>query len=217
MMTSLRAVAELQSPALRDRHWHQLMKATGVKFSINEATTLADLLALRLHQVEEDVRSIVDKAVKELGTEKVVTEISQTWATMEFSYEVHSRTGILLLKFDEQLFETLEHNQTLLQSKYVEYFIEQVISWQNKLNTADSVIFAWMEVQRTWSHLESIFVYSEDIRIQLVKDAQRFGGVDAEFKELMFRTAKIKNVLEATCRPNLYEELKDLQYRYNLY
>uniref|UniRef100_A0A8C4MX33 Dynein axonemal heavy chain 11 n=1 Tax=Equus asinus asinus TaxID=83772 RepID=A0A8C4MX33_EQUAS len=220
MMTSLRAVAELQSPALRDRHWHQLMKAVGVKFSINEATTLADLLALRLHQVEEDVRSIVDKAVKELGTEKVIAEISQTWETMEFSYEVHYRTGIPLLKSDEQLFETLEHNQvqlqTLLQSKYVEYFIEQVLSWQNKLNIADSVIFTWMEVQRTWSHLESIFACSEDIRIQLVKDARRFDGVDAEFKELMFKTAKIKNVIEATCRPNLYEKLKDLQYRLSL-
>uniref|UniRef100_A0A8C4PUN9 Dynein axonemal heavy chain 11 n=1 Tax=Equus asinus asinus TaxID=83772 RepID=A0A8C4PUN9_EQUAS len=219
MMTSLRAVAELQSPALRDRHWHQLMKAVGVKFSINEATTLADLLALRLHQVEEDVRSIVDKAVKELGTEKV-WKISQTWETMEFSYEVHYRTGIPLLKSDEQLFETLEHNQvqlqTLLQSKYVEYFIEQVLSWQNKLNIADSVIFTWMEVQRTWSHLESIFACSEDIRIQLVKDARRFDGVDAEFKELMFKTAKIKNVIEATCRPNLYEKLKDLQYRLSL-
>ncbi|KAB0376184.1 hypothetical protein FD755_012827 [Muntiacus reevesi] len=216
-MTSLRAVAELQSPALRDRHWHQLMTAIGVKFSINEATTLADLLALQLHQVEETVQSIVDKAVKELGTEKVITEISQTWATMEFSYEVHYRTGIPLLKFDELLFETLEHNQvqlqTLLQSKYVEYFIEQVISWQNKLNTADSVIFTWIEVQCTWSHLESIFVCSEDIRIQLVKDAQRFDRVDAEFKELMFRTAKIKNVLEATCELHLYEKLKDLQYR----
>lgn len=44
-----------------------------VKFSINEATTLADLLALQLHQMEEDVRSIVDKAVKELGTEKVLS------------------------------------------------------------------------------------------------------------------------------------------------
>lgn len=72
--------------------------------------------------------------------------------------------------------------QTLLQSKYVEYFIEQVLSWQNKLNIADVVIFTWMEVQRTWSHLESIFVCSEDIRIQLVKDARRFDGVDAEFK-----------------------------------
>nr|XP_020145462.1 dynein heavy chain 11, axonemal [Microcebus murinus] len=220
MRTSLRAVAELQNPALRDRHWRQLMKTIGVKFSINEATTLADLLALQLHRVEDDVQKIVDKAVKELGTEKVIIEISQIWATMEFSYEVHYRTGIPLLKSDEQLFETLEHNQvqlqTLLQSKYVEYFIEQVLSWQNKLNIADSVIFTWLEVQRTWSHLESIFVCSEDIRIQLVKDARRFDGVDAEFKELMFNTAKVKNVLEATCRPNLYEKLKDLQCRLSL-
>ncbi|XP_023565616.1 dynein heavy chain 11, axonemal [Octodon degus] len=220
MKTFLRAISELQSPALRDRHWHQLMTAIGVKFSINEATTLADLLALQLHRVEDEVRSTVDKAVKELGTEKVITEISQTWATMEFSYEIHYRTNIPLLKSDEHLFETLEHNQvqlqTVLQSKYVEYFIEQVLSWQNKLNLADSVIFTWMEVQRTWSHLESIFVCSEDIQIQLVEDARRFDGVDAEFKELMFKTAKTKNVLEATCRPHLYEKLKDLQYRLSL-
>ncbi|PNJ55829.1 DNAH11 isoform 6 [Pongo abelii] len=198
----------------------ELRRFAKVKFLINEATTLADLLALQLHRVEDDVRRIVDKAVKELGTEKVITEISQTWATVKFSYEVHYRTGIPLLKFDEQLFETLEHNQvqlqTLLQSKYVEYFIEQVLSWQNKLNIADLVIFTWMEVQRTWSHLESIFVCSEDIRIQLVKDARRFDGVDAEFKELMFKTAKVENVLEATCRPNLYEKLKDLQSRLSL-
>lgn len=64
----------------------------------------------------------------------------------------------------------------------MEYFIEQVISWQNKLNIADSVIFTWIEVQCTWSHLESIFACSEDIRIQLVNDAQRFDRVDAEFK-----------------------------------
>lgn len=30
MITSLRAVAELQNPAIRDRHWQQLMRATGV-------------------------------------------------------------------------------------------------------------------------------------------------------------------------------------------
>ncbi len=30
MLTSLRAVGELQNPAIRDRHWQQLMQATGV-------------------------------------------------------------------------------------------------------------------------------------------------------------------------------------------
>lgn len=32
LAASLRAVMELQSPALRERHWNQLMKATGVSF-----------------------------------------------------------------------------------------------------------------------------------------------------------------------------------------
>ncbi|EMP26627.1 Dynein heavy chain 11, axonemal [Chelonia mydas] len=220
LMTSLRAVSELQNPAIRERHWHQLMNATGVRLSITEGTTLADLLGLQLHKVEDEVRSIVDKAVKELSTEKILTEISQTWANMEFCYEEHHRTRTPLLKSDEQLFEALENNQvqlqTILQSKYVEYFIEQVTSWQRTLNVADSVIVIWMEVQRTWSHQESIFLGSEDIRTQLPEDAKRFDEVDADFKELMIETANTKNVLEAATKPNLYEKLESLQHRLSL-
>lgn len=42
-------------------------------------TSLADLLQLHLHCYEEDVRGIVDKAVKELGMEKVLSELHSTW------------------------------------------------------------------------------------------------------------------------------------------
>lgn len=55
MITSLRAVAELQNPAIRDRHWQQLMQATGVKFVMDEAMTLSDLLSLNLHNYEDEV------------------------------------------------------------------------------------------------------------------------------------------------------------------
>lgn len=51
-LTSLRAVAELQNPAIRPRHWQQLMMATGVQFTMNQDTTLADLLRLNLHHFE---------------------------------------------------------------------------------------------------------------------------------------------------------------------
>ncbi|KAL8165284.1 UNVERIFIED_CONTAM: hypothetical protein K2H54_038432 [Gekko kuhli] len=186
MLTSLRVITELQNPAMRDRHWYQLMDAIGVHFSVSKHTTLAELLALKLHKFEDDIRSIVDKAVKELGTEKILIEISQIWTTMEFTYEKHYRTNIPLLKIDEQLFETLDNNQvqlqTILQSKYVEYFIEQVLNWQKKLNVADAVIFIWMDVQRTWAHLETIFIGSHDIRDQLPLDARRFDGIDSDFK-----------------------------------
>ncbi|XP_043921477.1 dynein axonemal heavy chain 11 [Protopterus annectens] len=220
LMTSLRAVTELQNSAIRERHWHQLMNATGVRFTMSDDTTLADLLALQLHRVEDEVRGIVDKAVKEMGIEKVLTEISQTWTNMEFAYEDHYRTGTVLLKCDEDLFETLDDNQVQLQaillSKHVEYFIEQVSSWQKKLTVADSVISIWVEVQRTWSHLESIFIGSDDIRNQLPEDAKQFDGIDADFKELMLQNAKMKNVIEATNQPHLYEKLEALQQRLSL-
>lgn len=171
ILTSLRAVSELQNSAIRERHWNQLMQTTGVKFTMDADTILADLLKLNLHNFEDEVRSIVDKAVKEMSMEKVVKELKMTWASMEFRYERHPRTYVPLLKSDEELIETLEDNQVQLQnlmtSKYIAFFLEEVSFWQRKLSTADSIISIWFEVQRTWSHLESIFIGSEDIRAQL--------------------------------------------------
>jgi Dynein heavy chain, N-terminal region 2. len=34
LLTSLRAVTELQNPAIRERHWQQLMAATKVRYYI---------------------------------------------------------------------------------------------------------------------------------------------------------------------------------------
>lgn len=170
-LISLRAVAELQNPAIRPRHWLQLMNATGVHFTMDQDTTLADLLRLNLHHFEDDVRSIVDRAVKEMVMEKVLGELDTTWTSMTFDFEPHPRTEIPLLKSNEELIETLEDNQVQLQnlmtSKYISFFLEEVSTWQQKLSVTDSVISIWFEVQRTWCHLESIFIGSDDIRSQL--------------------------------------------------
>ena len=72
--------------------------------------------------------------------------------------------------------------QNLMTSKYIAHFLEEVSGWQKKLSIADSVISIWFEVQRTWSHLESIFIGSEDIRNQLPEDSKRFDSIDHDFK-----------------------------------
>ena len=72
--------------------------------------------------------------------------------------------------------------QNMMTSKFVGYFLEEVSNWQKKLATADSVITIWFEVQLTWSHLESIFIGSEDIRAQLPEHSKKFDGIDADFK-----------------------------------
>ncbi|XP_077407169.1 dynein axonemal heavy chain 9 isoform X2 [Vanacampus margaritifer] len=217
LLISLRAVAELQNPAIRVRHWHQLMAATGVRFTMDQDTTLADLLQLNLHCFEEEVRGIVDKAVKEMGMEKVILELNFTWTGMQFQYEPHHRTQIPLLRSNGELIETLEDNQVQLQnlisSKYIAHFLDEVSSWQSKLSVADSVISIWFEVQRTWSHLESIFIGSEDIRSQLPEDSKRFEGIDADFKALANSVHQTPNVVEATNKPGLFDKLENIQCR----
>jgi dynein heavy chain len=111
MMTSLRAVTELQNPAIRERHWAELMQATGVVFNMNDGTTFKDLLELNLHNFEDEVKGIVDKAVKESAMEKVLRELDGTWTEMKFDTEPHSRTATVLIQPSEELIETLEDNQ----------------------------------------------------------------------------------------------------------
>lgn len=154
----------------------------------------------------------------------------------------------MMLKSDEVLVETLEDNQVQLQnlmmSKYLSHFLKEVTSWQQKLSTADSVISIWFEVQRTWSHLESIFIGSEDIRAQLPEESKRFDTIDQEFKvsldtgcsqkwllwtaraptllfsllphpqALMEDAVKTPNVVEATNKPGLYNKLEKLKKRW---
>ena len=59
-------------------------------------------------------------------------------------------------------------------------------------------------------YLESIFIGSEDIRLQLPEDSKRFDGVDTEFKRLMVEMAKTPNVVKATNVDGLADSLQGL-------
>ncbi|XP_063367395.1 dynein beta chain, ciliary-like [Cydia amplana] len=220
LMTSLRAVTDLQNPAIKDRHWVELMMATKVKFSLDDETTLADLLALNLHKFEEEVKTIVDKSVKEAAMEKTLKELEITWAQLEFDYVPHERTGIKLPRASEELVEVLEDNQNQVQnmmsSKFVGFYETEVTAWQKKLGMADAVIAIWFEVQRKWQYLESIFVGSDDIRSQLPEDSKRFDNVDKTFKELLRDIGQTPNVIQATNKPGLLDKLEELMKALNL-
>ena len=91
----------------------------------------------------------------------------------------------------------------MLTSKFIAYFLDEVSSWQKKLSTADMVITIWMEVQRTWSHLESIFIGSEDIRKQLPEDSDRFDKIDVDFKVIFMFLPTVGGIKQC-CDPSVY-------------
>lgn len=80
-------------------------------FIIGQNTTLKDLLDLNLYKYEDEVKTIVDKSVKEMSMEKTLMELNNVWSAMEFEYELHTRSGFNVLKVSEEIIETLEENQ----------------------------------------------------------------------------------------------------------
>lgn len=87
---------------------------------MSDKTTLEDLLKLELHKYEEEVKNMVDKAVKEMAMEKMIKELTNTWVNLEFDKEVHERTKLNTLKISEETIEILEDHQVL-------YFLELLI------------------------------------------------------------------------------------------
>ena len=90
---------------------------------------------------------------------------------------------------EEAITEALENDNLQLQGlagqKYVQLnpmFGDSVASWQKRLGTVDAVLTTWTDVQKKWQALESIFVGSADIRVQLPEDSKRFAAVNADFQ-----------------------------------
>jgi hypothetical protein len=61
-------------------------------------------------------------------------------------------------------------------------FGDGVAGWQKRLGTVDAVLTTWTDVQKKWQALESIFVGSPDIRVQLPEDSKRFAAVNADYQ-----------------------------------
>jgi dynein heavy chain, axonemal len=45
--------------------------------------------------------------------EKTLRELKTTWANLQFDIEFHIRTGIELIRLNDELVETLEENQVV--------------------------------------------------------------------------------------------------------
>lgn len=210
---SMSAVSDLQNPAIKDRHWLELMHDTGAVFDISDNTTLDVLLALNLHKFEDKVHGIVSKALNEQKIEGDLEKIDAIWKDMYFEYENHERTGLLLPKQTETLTSILEETQVkvldMLANRDNAHSIEKITYWNKVLFTADKVLTLWFEAQRVWSGLEAIFALCDDIREQLPKDTELFFEHDKEFRLLVEEMAKKPKIVEATTsQPELFDNIQ---------
>jgi len=189
MAIDLPLVQDLRDDAMRERHWQKLMATCGKSFILDNKLQLESLLALQLHDFQDGVSEVVEQARAEIKLEAQLKKIAHTWSGLNLEYAPFKNTGVQILQQPPDVYEALDDNEVVLQNmkgnRFMGFFETQITDWAGKLGTVRSVLEVWLEVQRSWCSLESIFLGSEDIREQLPEDAKRFDQIDSEFREQM--------------------------------
>ena len=183
------------------------MEKTGKHFEMDPNTfTLGNLFDMQLHTMAAEIGEITGAAIKELTIEKEIEKMAGVWAEQHFDlfrYKKGAEDRGWILKSTEEITLLLEdmglNLQSMMGSRFVKPFLEEVRGWEADLSLIGEVLDIWMQVQRRWMYLESIFIGSDDIRQQLPEEAKRFDRIDKTWKKTMVETSKKTNVL-ASCK-----------------
>ena len=214
---SIPLLLSLKTDSLRERHWKELMRSTGVKFDFDSKTfTLGALFAMELHRYKDDINRIVSNAQQESKIEKDISKLAKQWAAESFAlqpFDGDESRGYILSDVSEIL-QTLEDHSLSLQamanSPFAAPFLSELRGWEQRCNHIAETLSVWMGVQKKWMYLEGIFLQSDDIRMQLPEPAKKFDRVDLSFKKIMQQTLKQPNVLTACQIDHRIDDLRAL-------
>jgi dynein heavy chain len=215
-------LVSLRSPAMRERHWRELMDVVKKEFTLpnkNPQMTLRDLLEMELHVHSNDVEEIAEKALKEAKHEEILKQLDVTWTAVNFSMTFYKDTDVPLLRLEDEQVETLESDQMSVQSivggRYG-HFKAEASEWQRSLGLVSDIVQLIGDIQRTWSYLEPLFIGSEEVKRELPEDAARFSDIDSQVRLILQKAWKTRNVKLACQAPGLMDKLQALEVKQDL-
>jgi dynein heavy chain len=213
-VASIPLIQSLKHDAIRPIHWADLMEIAGMddmeldmkKFNVGQ------VFAMELSRFPEEVSEVVVSAQNELKIENELNKIDGIWRNMDLEMGAYKGDRGFVLKPNEEMKLQLEDHiltlQSMASSKYAVKLLDIVKKWEKNLNAVTEIFDCWLLVQRKWMYLESIFIDSDDIRLQLPEEAKKFDKIHKAFKTIMEKTNAAPNVITACCAEGRLEELK---------
>eukprot|EP00002_Diphylleia_rotans_P021973 TRINITY_DN428_c1_g1_i1.p1 TRINITY_DN428_c1_g1~~TRINITY_DN428_c1_g1_i1.p1 ORF type:complete len:4548 (+),score=958.95 TRINITY_DN428_c1_g1_i1:229-13872(+) len=194
-------LSSLGHKSIRPRHWHSILQLAGRTSGVDaDQMTLGNILQANLEQQQEEIQLITQAAEKEEAIELRLRRIQEEWADQIFTFANFRDRGPIMLKVQEtsEILQLLDETQmslsSIMTSRYVSPFKEEVSGWVNKLALVSEVIEEILTVQSTWNYLEAVFT-SGDIVRQLPQEAKRFSNIDKHWVKLMNKAFEVRNVL----------------------
>lgn len=216
-------IANLKNEFIKERHWDDIRKFINYPdLKVDDNLKLKLFYDLKIHEKNEDIGEVAERAANEDKMDKKLIEIKNNWTTFEFVQKPYARVeGVKLLEMFEDHYAMLEDNmqhiQTMSRNRFKAHFEKEIDQWKNDLNAINDVHVALSETQKTWTFLESLFIGSDEIKKELPQDTERFIQIDKEVKEILKKGASVKNILNFSTssfeKRTLLEWLKDILAR----
>ncbi|XP_036729228.1 dynein heavy chain 6, axonemal [Balaenoptera musculus] len=214
MKEKLPVIINLRNPTLKPRHWaaiEQTVDATLVDLDI--PLTLEKLSELHVFDFGREIQDISGQASGEAALETVLKKVEDSWKTTEFVVLPHRDSkDVFILGGTDDIQVLLDDSTiniaTIASSRYIGPLKTRVDDWQKQLALFNQTLEEWLNCQRNWLYLESIF-NAPDIQRQLPAEAKMFLQVDKSWKEIMRKVNRLPNALRAATQPGLLETFQN--------
>ena len=215
----LPVVVNLRDPTLQDRHWEQIHEAIGITIKdengLDKDFTVGSIIEQHITAHVDRIVEVSTNSQQEFVLEGMMSKVQGIWKESEFEVKNYKDVKDLYILGDTSeiiadLDDSLVTINTVLGSRYVGGIRDMVDEWRSKLMLFQETLDEWLQCQRTWMYLETIFS-SPDIVKQLPEAAKKFQAVDKSWKTIMKQTSDDPNALHA----GTFKDRKDVFISHN--
>ncbi|KAI9995414.1 hypothetical protein PInf_012475 [Phytophthora infestans] len=186
-------MALLCTPGIRERHWEEIERITGIEVQVHEGSNINQMIELGLHRHTSAIEETCVSASKEYSLEKALDKMETEWVGINFSTKEYR--------------STIVKTQSMRGSRYNKPYFERISKWEKMLICIQDIMDNWIKVQATWLYLEPIFS-SDDIMRQMPTEGALFRKVDSNWRRNMQETVASPAVLTVAERSDLLPSLQ---------
>ncbi|XP_013408536.1 dynein heavy chain 6, axonemal [Lingula anatina] len=213
MRDKMPMITDLRNPSIKPRHWENIYNIIGYTFTPEDPMTLGKLVELEAFQHTEAVQEISGQASSEASLESILKKVEDAWKSTEFPVLPHKDSkDVFILGGTDEIQVLLDDSniniQTIASSRHVGPIKPKVDDWLKQLDLFGKTLDEWLNSQRNWLYLESIFS-APDIQRQLPAESKMFMQVDKSYKDIMRKVNKVPLAMRAATQPGLLETFQN--------
>jgi len=198
-------VQAMRNPVLKEHHMKAIDEIVGRELSQEPEFTLGVLLELKVADLMEEIQQISNTATQEAALEDLLMKVTKIWAgggeirPVEFITNPYEKIkDMYTLGSVEDIMTHLEDSGVIVSTVVSSRFCTGALrmraeKWEEDIKYMNLALDMWLEFQRNWMYLESIFGSAEIAR-QWPQDAKVFSAVDKMFRDIMKRVFESPSV-----------------------